>query len=132
MALQGMESLRTLNIRTMPPLDATKIPHLDNSHSYFAEHVTASLLDTQDYRPPLQTLAIGAFRYRDVRNGLGCLSIHEEETYEYFRPHIYDVDRRYRFEGRYKPLANLREVGTYEKTEAAGRCVEVLRPYWIG
>ena len=127
-----MNSLRTLNVRTMPPFDTVKMPYLDVSHSHFVDLVITSLLDKPHFRPPMETLAIGAFRYRDLRNCLGCEYIHEPETYKYYRPQIYDVDRRYRFEGRYQPLAILREVGTYERTEAMGRCVEVLRPYWIG
>ncbi|KAL8789070.1 MAG: hypothetical protein Q9213_001333 [Squamulea squamosa] len=134
--LRSMKYLRTLNIRTMPSLDpmTSMLPQWENMHSHFADTVIKTILDTQDLgcRPPLDTLAIGALRYRDVRNGLGCRTVYEPEMYKYYRLQVYDIDRRYKNEGRYKPLAIPREVGTYEKTEAAGRCVEVLRPYWFG
>ncbi|KAL8771683.1 MAG: hypothetical protein Q9209_002874 [Squamulea sp. 1 TL-2023] len=134
--LRTMKHLRTLNIRTVPSLHSTKsmFPQWENMHSHFADTVIKTIFDTQDLscRPPLDTLAIGALRYRDVRNGLGCRTVHEPAMYKYYRLQVYDIDRRYKHEGRYKPLAIPREVGTYEKTEAAGRCVEVLKPYWFG
>ena len=134
--LRSMKHLRTLNIRTMPQFDPNKsvLPQWNNMHSQFADTVVSTLFDTQQLgsRPPLETLAIGALKYRDVRNGLGCRTVHDEATYKYYRIRVYNIDRRYRFEGRIKPLAILREAGTYEKTQAAGHCVESLKPYWCG
>ncbi len=122
-----MNSLRTLNVRTMPPFVTVKMLYLDVSRSHFGDLVITSLLSEPHSRPPIETLAIGAFRYRDLRNGLGCEYIHEPEKYKYYRPQIYDVDRLYKFEGRYKPLAILREVGTYEKTKAMGPAWQFFR-----
>ncbi|KAL8679246.1 MAG: hypothetical protein Q9186_004437 [Xanthomendoza sp. 1 TL-2023] len=133
-ALRSLQSLRTLNIRTMPPinLDEMKLS-LDRAFESFVSSVMTALISRWNINDMhLETLAFGALTYRDVRNGLGLVHIHERNLYTMLRPRIYDVDRRYVFEGRPKPIANLREIGTYEKTEAAGRCVEVLRPYWLG
>lgn len=89
-------------------------------------------VDYLDVWPPsLETLVLGSFTYRDLRNGLGCYEIDDINVYKYRQPHIYRIDREYRHEGRRKPLAILHETGTYEKTEAAGGIVEVLKPYWL-
>ncbi|KAL8760299.1 MAG: hypothetical protein Q9199_000081 [Rusavskia elegans] len=134
-ALQSLTQLQTLNIRNMPSFDPTamRLP-VDRAFKGFVDSAIAALIISRHVNDsmPLDTLALGAMTYRDVRNGLGLMNIHEKDLYEFLRPHIYAVDRRYQFEGKPQPLAILREVGTYEKTEAAGHCVEVLKPYWLG
>ncbi|KAL8685656.1 MAG: hypothetical protein Q9224_005731 [Gallowayella concinna] len=134
LALGSLHSLRTLSIRTMPRLESDEKMSLgDRGFECFVSGAITALISGWSINDMhLETLALGALTYRDVRNGLGLIHIHERNLYTMLRPRIYDVDRRYVFEGRPKPIANLREIGTYEKTEAAGRCVEVLRPYWLG
>ncbi|KAL8771691.1 MAG: hypothetical protein Q9209_002882 [Squamulea sp. 1 TL-2023] len=134
-ALWAMKNLRTLNIRNMPPVDPTKtLLPVEEMHAGFAN----SLIKTLP-RPPsggivpfLKTLVLGSFTYRDVRIGLGLRNINDPDLYNYLRPQIYQIDRHYQFEGKSKPIAILFETGTYEKTEAAGGDVEVLKPYWLG
>ncbi|KAI4234251.1 MAG: hypothetical protein LQ349_003893 [Xanthoria aureola] len=134
-ALQSLAQLRTLNIRNMPSFDTTTtgIP-INGALQGFVDSALAALIVSTHVknRMPLDTLALGAMTYRDVRNGLGLTRVHEKDLYQFLRLRIYAVDRRYRFEGKPKPLAIFREVGTYEKTEAAGYGVEVLKPYWLG
>ncbi|KAL9623815.1 MAG: hypothetical protein Q9204_007914, partial [Flavoplaca sp. TL-2023a] len=83
----------------MPQFDPNKsvLPQWNNMHSQFADTVVSTLFDTQQLgtRPPLDTLAIGALKYRDVRNGLGCRTVHDEATYKYYRIRVYNIDRRY-------------------------------------
>ncbi|KAL8658061.1 MAG: hypothetical protein Q9226_001322 [Calogaya cf. arnoldii] len=134
MLRSSLRSLRTLNIRNMPSFDAAamKLP-VNSVFSGFVDRALAALVRRSDVNDtmPLDTLALGALRYRDVRNGLGLMNVYKKEKYKFLRLQVYNVDRRYQFEGRNKPLAILREVGTYEKTKAAGYCVEVLKPYWL-
>lgn len=119
----------------MPSFDTTTtgIP-INRALQGFVDSALAALIVSTHVNNsmPLDTFALGAMTYRDVRNGLGLITIHEYDLYQFLRLRIYAVDRCYRFEGKPKPLAILREVGTYEKTEAAGYGVEVLKPYWLG
>ncbi|KAL8790210.1 MAG: hypothetical protein Q9213_000741 [Squamulea squamosa] len=136
-ALRGMKALRTLNVRNIPSTGSFDVAvRGDCLHAAFANSVLATLFDTADgfFRspsPPLETLALGSLTYRDVYNGVGCLAIKDEATYNFIRLKVYSVDRAYYFEGQRKPLAILREKGSYEKTEADGGRVTVLKPYWL-
>jgi len=119
----------------MPSFDTTTIGiPVNRAFQGFVDYALAALIVSThvDDSMPLETLALGAMTYRDVRNGLGLVNIHEKDLYQFLRLRIYAVDRRYQFEGKPMPLAIFREVGTYEKTEAAGYGVEVLKPYWLG
>ncbi|KAL8853677.1 MAG: hypothetical protein Q9221_001488 [Calogaya cf. arnoldii] len=139
--LSMMRNLRTLNIRNMPYIDAETAARLSfpeaRSHGAYAESVLDVILDYSKvsrldiWPPPLDTLVLGSFMYRDHRNGLGCWRIIDERPYKYCQPRGYRIDRQYHHEGRRKPLAILHETGTYEKTEAAGGSVELLKPYWL-
>ncbi len=134
-----MQRLRTLNIRNLPLVDEANLGFREaRSHDTYAQKVIDIVLDDKfsfaeiDFMPPpLETLVLGSFTYRDLRNGLGCYEIPDASLYKYLRPHVYRVDSKYRHEGRRRPLAILHETGTYEKTEAAGGSVEVLKPYWL-
>ena len=112
---------------------------LPDIHASLANKVLKVLLygDKDNILPSapqnLKTLALGAFTYRDVRNGLGFGSVPNRDLYEFLRPSIYRVTSSYDYvEGRRKPLAVLTETGTYEKTEANGGGVNILKPYWLG
>ncbi|KAL8652910.1 MAG: hypothetical protein Q9226_004073 [Calogaya cf. arnoldii] len=132
--LSMMRKLRTLNIRNMPLVPARLGFQEARSHSTYAESVLDVILDYSNDTwppPPLDTLVLGSFTYRDHQNGLGCYEIKDVGTYKYRQPHVYRIDREYHHEGRRKPLAILHETGTYEETEAAGGSVEVLKPYWL-
>ncbi|KAL8789061.1 MAG: hypothetical protein Q9213_001324 [Squamulea squamosa] len=131
--LWRMKHLRTLNIRNMPPIDPTKtmLP-MEELHAAFANSVIKTLLRSPfNGNKSLKTLVLGSFTYRDVRIGLGLRNINDPDLYNYLRPQIYQTDVCYQFEGKPRPMAILFETGTYEKTEAAGGDVEVLRPYWL-
>ena len=81
----------------------------------------------------LETLALGTLTYRDIRNGLGCHGIQNPDLYEFLRLKVYRIICNHHIDGRrQKPMAVLTEAGTYEKTEANGGAVNVLKPYWLG
>ncbi|KAL8711386.1 MAG: hypothetical protein Q9220_004284 [cf. Caloplaca sp. 1 TL-2023] len=137
----NLRRLRTFNVRNMPYMDPKQTTlSLEDLHSSLANSVLKSLLcgekgdrETIDPTAPsaLQTLVLGAMTYRDVYAGLGCNKVKDKDLYNFLRPQIYRVGR-YSFEGRQRPLAVLTETGTYEKTEAAGGDVSILKPYWLG
>lgn len=81
----------------------------------------------------LETLALGALTYRDIHNGLGCPAVNDQDLYQFLRLKVYKVIRNHQVDGeRPKPIAVLTETGTYEKTEANGADVNILKPYWLG
>ncbi|KAL8951409.1 MAG: hypothetical protein Q9222_002630 [Ikaeria aurantiellina] len=135
-ALRSLRNLQTINIRNLPRLrfqvkEAWFPP--EQMFMGVADILIKSLLGAGDYSTtiPLDTLVIGSLTYRDLRNGLGMRNIHDYYGYKYRQPHIFQVGRHRQFQGRPKPLATLLEVGTHEKTEAAGGNVECLKPYWL-
>ncbi|KAL9011235.1 MAG: hypothetical protein Q9173_003901 [Seirophora scorigena] len=127
--LFGMpKSLRTLNIRNMPPGGVRE------DQLYAANSVLETIFNTANVgeSPPLETLALGALTYRDLRKGLSYTWSQDEEThlYQAFCLHVYRTKWQYPFDKR-KPLATLHEIGSYERTEAGGGSVNVLKPYWL-
>lgn len=122
------KSLRTLNIRNMPPGGIREHP-LDAANS-----VLETIFNTANVgeSPPLETLALGALTYRDLRKGLAYTWSQNEEShlYQAFHLHVYRIKWQYLFDMR-KPSATLHEIGSYEKTEAGGGSVNVLKPYWL-
>ncbi|KAI4193997.1 MAG: hypothetical protein LQ348_002720 [Seirophora lacunosa] len=123
------KSLRTLNIRNMPPGGIREHP-LDAANSVLETifNNTANVGES----PPLETLALGALTYRDLRKGLAYTWSQNEEShlYQAFHLHVYRIKWQYLFDVR-KPSATLHEIGSYEKTEAGGGSVNVLKPYWL-
>ncbi|KAL9035690.1 MAG: hypothetical protein Q9180_004727 [Flavoplaca navasiana] len=131
--------LRTLNVRNMPLVDPKNMAlPLSEIHAGFANSLVKILLCKKDALSPsapqnLKTLALGALTYRDTRNGIGYHTIHKRELYEFLRLKVFRVVRNYQVDdGRPKPAAVLTESGTYEKTEANGGDVNILKPYWLG
>ncbi|KAI4117087.1 MAG: hypothetical protein LQ345_002607 [Seirophora villosa] len=122
------KSLRTLNIRNMPPGGIREDP------LYAANSVLETIFNTANVgeSSPFETLAFGALTYRDLRMGLAYTWSRNEESYLYqaFRLHVYRIKWQYLFDVR-KPSATLHEIGSYEKTEAGGGSVNVLKPYWL-
>ncbi|KAL8993604.1 MAG: hypothetical protein Q9169_006218 [Polycauliona sp. 2 TL-2023] len=137
-AFSPLKKLRTLNIRNMPLVKTQNMAlPLAEIHAAFAESLLTILGcnrdDTRTSAPQnLKTLALGALTYRDVYNGIGYHTIHNRELYEFLRLKVYRIVSSRDAEGRQRPLAKLTESGTYEKTEANGGDVDVLKPYWLG
>ncbi|KAL8879005.1 MAG: hypothetical protein Q9198_003302 [Flavoplaca austrocitrina] len=141
-AFKRLKALRMLNIRTMPVVNAEEmVLPLSEIHASFA-NTLLTILSCKDggedvlsrsAAQHLETLALGALTYRDIRNGLGCHGIQNPDLYEFLRLKVYKIIRNYQVDGgRPKPLAVLTETGTYEKTEANGGAVNILKPYWLG
>ncbi|KAL9633501.1 MAG: hypothetical protein Q9204_003369 [Flavoplaca sp. TL-2023a] len=141
-AFARLKALRTLNIRTMPFVNAKKMAlPLSEIQASFANSLLTIISckngreDVLSRSPPrnLETLALGALTYRDIRNGLGCHGVKDGELYQFLRLKVYRVIHNHQVDGKSpKPLAILAETGTYEKTEANGGAVNVLKPYWLG
>ncbi|KAL8670575.1 MAG: hypothetical protein Q9168_004888 [Polycauliona sp. 1 TL-2023] len=135
------KKLRTLNIRNMPLVNPKKLGlPLEEIHAAFVDSLLAVLnykmdgkIGTAPTMPQnLKTLALGALTYRDVYNGLGYHKAHDRELYEFLRLRVYRIVSSRDEEGEQRPLAKLTESGTYEKTEASGRDVDIFKPYWLG
>ncbi|KAL8836962.1 MAG: hypothetical protein Q9176_005963 [Flavoplaca citrina] len=133
------KQLRTLNVRNMPLVDPKNMAlPLSEIHAGFANSLVKILLCKKDALSSsapqnLKTLALGALTYRDIRNGIGYHTIHNRELYDFLRLKVFRVIRNYQVDdGRPRPAAVLTESGTYEKTEANGGAVNVLKPYWLG
>ncbi|KAI4275563.1 MAG: hypothetical protein L6R38_005846 [Xanthoria sp. 2 TBL-2021] len=140
-AFKPLKNLQTLNIRNMPLVNPKKMAlPLSEIHSSFANSLLKILLcSDKDILSPsapqnLKTLALGALTYRDLHNGTGCHTIPNRDLYEFLRLRMYKVVSSYYGidRARPKPLAVLTEIGHYEKTEANGGDVNVLKPYWLG
>lgn len=140
-ALASITSLRTLNIRSMPSLKAEEEALLScgqGSFQSFATQVIHTIYDESLLysRPPLRTLALGSLTYRDICQGYAGDRSRLRDLHDYLRLRVFKIHPDHwgvRSVGlQMDGLAVLTEVGTYEKTEAAGGNVEVLRPYWLG
>lgn len=122
-----MKRLRTLSLRTIPPIPAA---YWQEHHGTFHQELVDLVLQALNVneprdRPPLATLALGSLTYRDICKGHVGEDSETKDVQDYLCPTVYKVN----------PItwtAAFTEKGSYERTEADGGSVRVLKPYWLG